>query len=433
MLITADWVLPVSRPPIRNGAILVKKGHILEVGHLEELIGLNPDTERKDFPRCVLLPGLINAHTHLSLTALGGLLEPSPFEHWLPRLVAALKSWDREDHAASAALGAARCLQAGVTVVGDITYGPEAVSVGADMGLGGTFYWEVLGISTPKLLAELEQLEFPSTEGGFCGPRIKCGLSPHAPYTSGPRLITAVHGAALEFGVPFAIHLAESSAEVDLLRSGSGPLVKTASNLAHDFVAPGVSPVAYIDRLGALDGATVIHAGHADPADVARLASAARGVVACPRSNAFLSNPVAPVVRLQHAGVPVGIGTDSSASNSDLDLMNDVRALHALHPSVPTPSLIAFATVQGAIALGLEDRFGVLEPGMQADVAVYELGETYDPETTFVRHAGADTLKAVLSAGVWRVLDGQLVERVDQLEAKAQAARIRAEQGLRGY
>ncbi len=430
MLLTADWVVTISRPPIRNGAVLVRKGRIVEVGRVDELAGLDPDTERRDFPGCVMLPGLVNSHTHLSLTSLGGLFGPAPFAQWLPRLITAMKAWQREDHAASAALGAVRCLQAGVTVVGDITYGPEAASVGVDSGLGGTFFWEVLGISTPKLFAELESLEYPATTGGFCGPRVKCGLSPHSPYTSGPRLIQAMHEAAIEFHVPFAIHAAESGDEVELTRLGTGPLADVAGRLAPDFAAPGCGPIAYLDRLGALEGATVVHAGHADPSDVARLASAARGVVACPRSNAFLSNPTAPVVRLTRAGVPVGIGTDSSASNDDLDLMEDVRALHAAHPTIAPATLLEFVTVQGAVALGLEDRFGVLEPGMQADVAVFDVGETYDPETSLVRHAGAKTLRAVMSAGAWRVLDGECVTDIGPVEIAARAARVRAEQAI---
>lgn len=430
MLVTADWVLPVSRPPIRDGGVIVKRGRIAEVGRADELRGLNPDAEVHHFPGCIVTPGLVNAHTHLSLTALEGLFEPSPFEQWLPRLVTALSAWERDDFAASASLGAARCLKAGVTVVGDIVYGPEAVSVAADMGLGGTFCWEVLGVSAPRVFAELEKAEYPLEKGGVCGQRIACGLSPHAVYTSGPRTIQLMHETAQQLLVPFVIHLAESSAEVELCEQGTGPLAEVAERRADGFAAPHMSPVAYLDQLGALKNATVVHAGYAEPSDVARLAAAARGVVACPRSNAFLSNPVAPVLRLMRAGVPVGIGTDSSASNTDLDLIEEVRALHAEHPSIPPARLLEFVTSQGAIALGLEERFGMLEPGLHADLAIFEVGETYDPETTFVRHAGAATLRALLTEGVWRVRDGELVDTSMVHESAARAARIRAEHAL---
>lgn len=430
MLITADWVLPISRPPIRDGAVIVRHGTIVEVGTAEELGGLAPETSRHDHPGCVIVPGLVNAHTHLSLTAVGGLLAPAPFELWLPRLVAATKTWGVDDHAASASLGVHQCLQAGVTVVGDITYGPETPSAALTAGLGGTFFWEILGVPSPMLYAELEKREFPAEPDGGCGPRMRCGLSPHSPYTSGPRLLAAMHEASGELRCPFALHAAESGAEVELLRSGSGPLAPVAERNADGFEAPGCSPLAYLDNLGVLDGATIIHAGHAGPSDVVRLAATARGVVACPRSNEFLHNPVAPVSRMLRAGIPVGLGTDSAASNHDLDLMAEVRALRDMDPSIPAVRLLEMVTTMGAIALGLEDRFGLLERGMRADLAIFRVGETSDPIGAVVDRAGAENVEAVLSEGVWRVLDGQPSDDLRGVELAARAARVRAEHAL---
>lgn len=430
MLITADWVLPISRPPIRNGAVIVRHGIIVEVGTVEELSGFAPETSRHDHPGCVILPGLVNAHTHLSLTAVGGLLEPAPFEVWLPRLVAATKSWSVDDHAASASLGVQECLRSGVTAVGDITYGPEAPSAALTAGLGGTFFWEILGIPSPALYAELEKREFPTEPEGACGPRMRCGLSPHSPYTSGPRLLAAMHEAAADLRCPFALHAAESGAEVELLQSGTGPLAPIAQRNADGFEVPGCAPLAYLDKLGVLDGATIIHAGHAGPSDVVRLASTARGVVACPRSNEFLHNPVAPVSRLMRAGIPVGLGTDSAASNHDLDLMAEVRALRRVDPSIPATRLLEMVTTMGAIALGLEDRFGMIERGMRADLAVFRLGETSDPIGAVIDRGGAETVEAVLSEGVWRVLRGEPTEDPHDVELAARAARIRAEHAL---
>ncbi len=430
MLITADWVLPVARPPIRNGAVLVDGGVIVEVGRTVELRGLAGESERYDFPGCVVSPGLVNAHTHLSLTALGGLLAPAPLDVWISQLVTALGDWGPAEYAASASLGAVECLRAGVTVVGDIVYGPEAPAAAADAGLGGTFFWEVLGVPAPRLYAVLESKEYPATDHGWCSKRQRCGLSPHAPYSCDPSLIRAMHQAVDEFFVPYAMHVAESAAETQLMATGDGPLADVAKRLAPEFSAPDSSSIAYIDTLGALDGCTVIHACHASPTDIARLACAARGVVTCPRSNRFLGNPLAPVNRLLRAGLPVGVGTDSVASNTDLDLVAELRVLHEAFPAIPPARLIEMATVMGALALGLEDRFGILETGMQADLAVFRLGDSTDPETDFVRLAGAATTEAVLSGGVWRVLDGAYLETTDGIELAAQAARIRAEHAL---
>ncbi len=430
MLITADWVLPISRPPIRNGGVLVKGSHVVSVGRAADLRATHGTEPHRDFPGCVLMPGLVNAHTHLSLTAMEGLLGPAPFDEWLPRLVAAMRAWSHDDYAASAALGALRCLEAGVTVAGDIAYGPESVSAAGDAGLGGTFFWEVLGIRAPKLFTELQRLEFPREHRGACSPRIRCALSPHAPYSSGPALLQLMHETALDLDVPYGIHLAESAAETELFLHGTGPLAPLAQRLADGFESPHGGPTAYLDRLGVLDGATVIHLCRILATDIPRLASTVRGAVVCPRSNAFLSNPLPPVKRLIAAGLPVGIGTDSSASNHDLDVMEELRVLRAHDPSLPAQTLLEMVTAMGAVALGLEDRFGNLEPGMQADCAVFAIGSSDDPVADTVRTAGASCLRALLAGGEWRVLDGKPTTDARGTEASASAAATRAGEAL---
>lgn len=431
MLVTADWVLPVSRRPVRDGAVLIEDGLVLEVGRTDDLAGHPAAGTRFDFPGCVVMPGLINAHTHLSLTALAGLVRQQEFTPWLSDIVAATRDWSPEDHAASAASGAAQCLGCGVTVVGDITYGPESREACERAGVGGTFFWEVLGVTAPVLYAQLERTGYPGEPDGPCRKRQRCGLSPHSPYTAGPRLLQAMHEAAAEWHVPYCVHAAESAAEVELLARGTGPLAPIAERNAPDLETPGLTPIAYLDTLGVLGGATVVHAGHAaGPDDIVRLASAARGVVACPRSNEFLGNPVAPVARLLRSGVPVGLGTDSSASNHDLDLMNEVRAMHRIEPSLSASALLEMATLHGATALGIEDRFGLLERGMQADLAIFAVGETSDPEGDLVRHAGAGCVRAVHADGSWRVLDGKLVGTTGAPEAAARAAAVRARHSL---
>lgn len=426
MLVSADWVLPGLRRPIRNGAVLIADGHVVEVGELDALRRLPYHGTHHHFDGCVMSPGLVNAHTHLSLTAMHGLLPPSRFEEWLSRLVIAMREWTADDYAASASLGAQQALLTGTTVVGDIVYSAEATAAASDLGVGGVFYWEVLGIEAEALYAELQRHEFPHTQDGMCGRRIRCGISPHSVYTSSADLLRAVHDAAHELSAPSAIHVAESAAEVELLRSGSGPLAEVAARLVPDFHATGEGPVAYLDRLGVLEGATAVHLCQLLPTDIPRLASTVRGAVTCPRSNRFLSNRVPPVGRLVAAGVPVGIGTDSSASNTDIDLMAELRALQQSDPSLDPVQLIRMVTTMGAIALGCEDRFGMLEPGMEADLAIFALGPTANPEADFVARAGAQTLRAVVSAGEWRVVDGRLADSV-KAEAIERAAHSAAE------
>jgi cytosine/adenosine deaminase-related metal-dependent hydrolase len=175
-------------------------------------------------------------------------------------------------------------------------------------------------------------------------------------------LLSAVHDRSAQLGVPFAIHVAESSAETSLLLDGTGPLAGTAARTAFGFEPPGVSTVAYLASLGALEGATAVHLCHLAEDEIGLLALAVRGAVTCPRSNEYLSNPVPRITPLLEAGIPVGIGTDSSASNYDLDLLSEVRALRAAEPQLSADELLGIATLGGA-----RDRRGPrlqdLEPG----------------------------------------------------------------------
>lgn len=419
MLLTADWVLPISRPPIRDGAVLIRHGRIAEVGTLADVAAWAPSLTPVRLDGCVLMPGLVNGHTHISLSALEGLLEPDAFDKWLPKIVSAMRSWDASDYAASASLGAQHCLEAGVTVIGDITYGAEAVAAAGDAGLGGVFYWEVLGVRASQLAGELERMEFPTADADIANARVTCGLSPHSVYTSGPKLLAAVHQTARDLRLPFAIHLAESAAEMQLLTNGSGPLADTARRLADGFVPPRTSAVAYLDRLGVLAGSTAIHLGHALPVDIPRLASTVRGVVTCPRSNQYLSNRLPRVGRMLQAGIPVGIGTDSSASNDDLDLFEEVRVLKTGDPSISSRRLIEMVTSMGAVALGVEHRYGTLEPGMQADLAAFKVGPTDAPERALVKLAGRATTEAVISNGEWRVQRGRAIRPLSEATCAA--------------
>lgn len=419
-LVSAEWVLPVCAPPIRCGAVLVDSDRIVAVGTRAELDAATPDDVlREHFAGCVMTPGLVNAHTHLTLTALAGVVPPAPFAQWLPSLVAAMRPWEIEDHEASGVIGAEESLQSGVTVVGDIAYGAAEVASASRAGLGGVYYWELLGIHAEEIADDLARLRYPESPELY-GPRVVCGLSPHSPYTSGPTLLAAVHDKAAELRVPVATHVAESLAEGELLMHGTGPLAAVAERTAFGFTPPGISTVAYLDELGALSGATAVHVCHVTADDITRLARTARGVVTCPRSNRYLDNPPPRITPFLEAGLPVGVGTDSSASNHDLDLLAEVRALRAAEPGLTAPELLAVATRGGAAAIGVDGGFGTLAPGKFADIAVFRVAGGEDPCTALIDHGGRETLHSVMSGGVWRVADGRLL--VADADAAARVA-----------
>lgn len=432
MIVTADWVLPVSRPPIRNGAVAVRGRTILEVGTLAKVSSRYPEAVVCDHQGCVITPGLVNAHTHLSLNALAGLVPSMPFPAWLARIAEVSRALDEEDHIASATLGALQCLQSGATVVGDVCYGPEALSAAGDMGLGGTFFWEILGVDGDDLASALEHREFPDDPAACAGGRLRCGISPHTPYTSGPDLLHATYQLARKRNAGYMLHLAESAEESRLFARGDGPLAALAERLAHGFTTPRSGAVEYAHRLGVLNGAVAVHCVHLGTGEAQLLAEHARGVVLCPRSNRYLHNGTAPVADLHALGADMAIGTDSAASNEGVDLFAEARAVNALDHGLSASRLLRMLTLEGARVLGLDDLFGSLEPGKQADLAIVRIGPTDHPAERLIEVGASAVVRGVMSAGAWRILDGRPVVAPDTILAAAERVRQKAAHVLGG-
>lgn len=424
MLITADWVLPVSEPPIRHGAVAVREGRVVEVGPAADLASRWMDDPVESLDGCIVAPGLVNAHTHLALSVLGGMLPPGPLHPWLRPITRAILGLSHDEFGVSSAVGALECLLHGTTVAGDISYGAETPVACEQTGLAGVFFWEVLGLHPHELDDSLSRRGYPLTpEAGPPGAvddlRIRPGLSPHAPYSSGPQLLRETSRRARSAGVPLAIHVAESAEEVELFRDGEGPFVAQAERLAHGFEAPAASPVEYLASLGVLDDALCVHAVHVSAGDMRLLADRARGVVLCPRSNRYLENGDPPVAALRAAGVRLALGTDSSASNADLNLFAEACALRALDPTIPADELLRMVTLSGAELLGVADAFGSLREGAQADLVAVRtsaggadrkggeahVGDAEGAADAFLRAGAAGGVEAVMSAGVWRVRD----------------------------
>ncbi len=430
MILTADWVLPITGRPLPDGAVLTHGSRIEMVGRLQDVVAAAPDDLVERFEGCVIMPGLVNAHTHLSLTVLGGLVESMPMRPFLKSVTKAILAMSDDDFAASAALGALQSLRCGVTCVGDIAYGPESLAACADVGLGGVFYWEVLGVDPGDLSGELAEREFPAEVGACSTGRARCGVSPHTPYTSGPELLRAMWNVAQRHHISYAVHVAESAAERDLMHRGAGPLAETAGRLAHGFRAPGVGSVAYLDGLGVLQDAVAIHCTNLESGDARRLKRSARGVVLCPRSNAYLHNGRPPVAELSAAGIYLAVGTDSAASNHDLDLWEEARALRALDPTLTSRRIVAMLTHDGARTLGLDHMFGSIAPGIQADLAVIRTSKTKDPESAVVAEGGEHAVEAVMSAGIWRVREGKSALPYHSVERAAAGSRAVAERAI---
>lgn len=423
MIVTADWLVPISGRPIRDGAVMVRGSRIEGVGTRAELRALFPGEAEERFPGCTIMPGLVNAHTHLSLTVLGGVLPRLRMRPFLAEVTKAVLAMSDDDLAASASLGAHESLACGVTTVGDIVYGPEALAACGDAGLGGVFYWEVLGIDAGDLSGELAEREFPSDGGSCATGRTRCAITPHTPYTSGPELLKAARNVARAHQASFAIHVSESRAERELMVMGTGPLAETSRRLALGFRVPHVGSVPYLDGLGVLDGAVAVHCVDVDSADISLLKRRVRGVVVCPRSNEWLDNGTPPIGQLSSAGVRLALGTDSTASCPDLDLFAEARAAREIDRGLSPRRLLAMMTADGARVLGLDGWCGAIAPGLQADLTLVETGATTDPEGELIARGGRSTVHSVLAAGIWRVRDGGAVFRTSGADRAAERAR----------
>ncbi len=380
----ADWVIPVGTEPIARGAVAVAEGAITAVGPREAVLADHPAASLEDLGCAVLLPALVNAHTHLEYAAYGGFGDGLPFADWLADHVARRARLADGDAEAAAALGALACLQSGVGTIADASYGGAAVAAAADAGLRGVVCLEAFGGPDADPGAVVDRLvERLDALAGRTSPILSLGVSPHSPYTVAPAVFAALDALARERGLVVVTHVAESPAELEAVAAGTGPIADALAGLT-SVAATGRHPVDLLADAGLLHpGVLAVHLVQVDDAQASRIAGTGVAAVHCPRSNANLGCGIAPVAALRAAGVTVAIGTDSPASADDFDLWAELRAAVLLARSrerradaLTARDAIAMATVDGASALGLAGAIGTLAPGRRADLTAVDLADT---------------------------------------------------------
>ena len=403
-VLSADWVVPVEGPPISDGAVALENGRIAAVGTAREL---GPG-ER--FPDSVILPGFVNAHSHLEYAVYAGFGDGLPFGPWLMLHIERKRQLGIEEMEAIARLGALECLRSGITTVGDASFRGAAATACAELGLRAVIYLEVFGADGTGLETWFEPNR-ARVEEAF-SPRVRLGVSPHAPYSCSLDL----YRACAELGLPVATHLAESEAETQWLRTGSGSWRAFSDLLVEP---PGTTGIRALAEAGLL-GPHVIaaHCVQADAEEIALLATNDVAVAHCPRSNALLGCGVAPLAALREAGLRVCIATDSPASTPSFDMFDEMRAAIAgarareRRPDALTAAdALELATLGGARALGLEHETGSIAPGKQADLTVLSLADSpflpwEDPVTATVLGGSPDRVLATLVSGETRFEKG---------------------------
>lgn len=373
-LLSARLLFPITSPPLFGGALLVRSGGILEVGERGELERRHPSILIEDLGDAVLLPGLVNVHTHLELSTLKGTID-GPFLDWLLQLIDRKRSLDGQFYLHSASQGVRELIRGGTTSVGEITSAGTSFEVLRRSGLRGVVYYEALGLDPLQAEGIVQRAEQEiETMRREAGGLLKVGLSPHAPYSLSEPLLAHLGGLARRFRLPVAVHLAEAEEEIRYVKEGTGPirerLLKKVGRDRPSHEIRSETPVELFHRHGLLSPSTLaVHAVHLETDDVERLASSGASVAHCPRSNHLLGNGTAPIPEYLAKGIRVGLGTDSLASNESLSLWDEMRFALKLHEGRISPEgLLKMATLEGADALGLSKEAGSLEPGKQADL-----------------------------------------------------------------
>jgi cytosine/adenosine deaminase-related metal-dependent hydrolase len=367
----ARWVFPVAAAPIPDGVVTLDGERIIDVGDAPA-----GNVPVEDLGSVALLPGLVNAHSHLDLSHLAQPLgEPGVgFVDWI-RLVIEHRLETQPDRPVEQ--GIEQSIRCGVTTLGDIAQ-PAAPRTPYDTAaLDCTVFLELIGLEPERITSALEAARVHVTAGRQSA-RWRPGVSPHAPYSVHPRLLDAVISRMARERVPLAFHLAESREELDLLGSGAGPFRELLQDMGvwtPGMIRPGTRPLDYLARLARASRALVIHGNYLDDEEIALVAEHAErmAVVYCPRTHAYFGHEPYPLEKMLTAGVPVALGTDSRASSPDLDLFAEIRAASAKHPNVPREAILRLGTLAGAVALGLQHHVGTLEPGKLANLTAVSL------------------------------------------------------------
>ncbi len=415
-ILAADFILPISSDPIENGAVVFDEDRLVYVGPRSEIPEEFRSADVEDLGRSAILPGFVNCHSHLELTALRGALDSveHDFKKWLLSLNEMRAAMSETDIIESAVAGALEGASGGVTCFGDIgRFGNAGLTALKQSGLRGIVYQETefspdnrtADEDFAKLATKFETLHADQTD------LVRVGLSPHSPYTVGSSLFELIAQYSIINRVPISIHAAESANEVELLTKGTGFFTGVYDKFDIEWASPFCTPIEYLERLGVLSAQPLLaHCILVSDSDIDRIYANGAKVAHCPRSNAKFGHGFAPFEKMLDAAIAVGLGSDSVASNNVCDILEEARfgTLVARnrdesHRFISAKEALETATFGGAKALGFESSIGTLETGKQADLVVLSLsGASQQPvnniEAALVfSSTGRDVIRTVVA------------------------------------
>jgi cytosine/adenosine deaminase-related metal-dependent hydrolase len=393
---TARVVFPVAGPPLLGGVLTVRGNRIAAV----EPRGAR--TADIDLGNVALIPGLVNAHTHLDLSGARGLVPPTDANHftdWLRGVIAYRRGRTPEQVQADLRAGLAEALRFGTTLLGDIAADGTSWDAAAAAQVRAVVFRELIGLSEERADAA-----YAAASAWYAGrhesPTLRAGLSPHAPYSVHRLLFPRAAGLLRERKRPIAVHLAESHAEVELVASRRGPFVPFLKDVgAWDAAGLTDNLNSVMKGCDARQPKLFVHCNHLAPSSRFPRNCA---VVYCPRTHAAFGHPRHPVAEFLARGVRVCLGTDSLASNPDLDPLAEARFLRARRPDIPPDVILTAVTLAGAEALGWADETGSLEAGKSADAVAVPLSDRDAPDPHELLLADHPGPRRTLFRGAWR-------------------------------
>jgi cytosine/adenosine deaminase-related metal-dependent hydrolase len=411
MILRAKIILPVTAPPIEDGAVLIAGNKIQAIGPFRDL---RRHTSKKvyDLGEVILLPGLVNAHCHLDYTDMAGELPPpKTFTDWIAAITAAKSSWTYSDYARSWLHGAHQLLKTGTTTVADIEAMPDLLPEVWDATPLRVFsFLEMTGIKSRRPPEEIMR-EAVEKITSLRHSRHRAALSPHAPYSTLPELLRLTAKISRKRKMPVSIHVAESVQEFEMFQDAGGKMHDWLQRNERDNADCGHgSPVAHLARNKLLgENVLAIHVNYLARGDATLLAKNKTHVVHCPRSHDYFNHHPFQRARLANAGVNICLGTDSLATvrktgkqKPELNMFAEMRALADNDKSISPQEILQMATVHGARALGLIGKIGGLSKGAFADLITIPFsGKKIRAHEAVLEHSG--TVTASMIEGRWAI------------------------------
>lgn len=441
-ILCADYVLPIAADLIENGAVVVDDAKIVAVGTQTEIIEKYSETLIEKLHESVIMPGLVNCHSHLEITAMRGFLDDveHDFYAWLMKLTSVRgEKLTEADIKIAAVAGALEGARSGVTCFGDIgRYGVAGFEALKTNGLRGVLFQETdfspfdekANEDFAKLKDKFAELKATETE------LVKVGISPHSPYTVSRRLFEKITDFAISGNIKISIHVAESNQETEFFETGAGLFAELYRKINLDWNAPQTSPVKYLADIGVLETAPLLaHCVKVSEKDIDLIAASRSKIAHCPKSNAKFGHGIAPLERFLDQQVIVGFGSDSVASNNVCDILEEARfaalaarTLEGKKRFLPAKEILEAATLGGAKSLGLENEVGSLEAGKCADLIVVSLENIaqqpiHDVYSAILFASNARDVKMTMVAGQELYHDGTAT-RVDEVELKMRMREI---------